>query len=618
MWRSIALVVLGCAGQAWAREYHVAVTGNDANSGTADSPLKTIQRAADMAQPGDAVVIHGGIYRERVNPPRGGDSDERRIVYQAAPGERVEIRGSEPVTGWRRVTGDVWCVTLPPSFFGSFNPFAEPLRGDWFNARGRVHTRGAVYLDGEWLEPADSLEQLWPTNPAPTHTSSPSSPKIGRWYAKVAESGTTVWAEFPGVDPNQRLVEVNVRPVVFYPDRPGRNFITVRGLILRHAATQWAPPTAEQIGVIGTHWSKGWIIESNVVSHSICVGISLGKYGDEFDNTSADTAEGYVKTIERALAHSIPWTREHIGHHIVRGNHISHCEQAGIVGSLGGAFSRIEGNVIHDIHVRRRFGGAEQAGIKLHGAIDCVLARNHIFRCNRGIWLDWMAQGARVTANLLHDNDEKEDLFLEVNHGPFLVDHNLLLSRRNLRDWSQGGAFAHNLFTGHLEARPELKRATPWHEPHSTKIGGLSVIEGGDHRFFNNLFLGGTGLAVYDTAARPVRMAGNVFAGGARPSVHETSPVVQAAPAEWQLTETNGTWWIQVVFDPAWRTAARRPLVTTDLLGMAAVPQARFENPDGTPLELVADYLGIPRNRDNPAPGPFESWPSSPTTFRVW
>ncbi len=55
-----------------------------------------------------------------------------------------------------------------------------------------------------------------------------------------------------------------MRRTVFYPDQPGRNYITVRGFTLRHAATPWAPPTAEQIGLIGTHWSKGWIIENNV------------------------------------------------------------------------------------------------------------------------------------------------------------------------------------------------------------------------------------------------------------------------------------------------------------------------------------------------------------------
>ena len=44
------------------------------------------------------------------------------------------------------------------------------------------------------------------------------------------------------------------------------------------------------------------------------------------------------------------------------------------------------------------------AGIKIHAAIDTEISRNHIYRTCRGIWLDWMAQGTRVTGNLLHDN----------------------------------------------------------------------------------------------------------------------------------------------------------------------------------------------------------------------
>jgi len=42
----------------------------------------------------------------------------------------------------------------------------------------------------------------------------------------------------------------------------------------------WAPPTAQQIGLIGTHWSKGWIIENNTIRYSVCTGVTLGKYGD--------------------------------------------------------------------------------------------------------------------------------------------------------------------------------------------------------------------------------------------------------------------------------------------------------------------------------------------------
>jgi hypothetical protein len=67
-----------------------------------------------------------------------------------------------------------------------------------------------------------------------------------------------------------------------------------------------------------------------------------------------------------------------------------------------------------------------------------------------------MAQGTRVTGNLLHDNGPAEDLFMEVDHGPFVVDNNIFLSGTSLLDMSEGGAFAHNLFAGHIRPAPEL------------------------------------------------------------------------------------------------------------------------------------------------------------------
>ena len=243
------------------------------------------------------------------------------------------------------------------------------------------------------------------------------------WYAKVDADHTTLWGQFKGVDPNEQLVEINVRRAVFYPSQTNRDYLTVRGFTLCQAATQWAPPTSEQIAIIGTNWSKGWIIENNTISHSVCSGIAFGKHGDQFDNTSADTAEGYVKTIERAVARG--WNKATIGGHMVRNNHISFCEQTGIVGSMGCSFSTVTGNTIHDIHLRQLFTGAEMAGIKFHGAIDVEIRGNHIYRTCLGTWLDWM--GRRVTGNLYHDN-QSFDLFVEVDHGPFLVDNNLLLS----------------------------------------------------------------------------------------------------------------------------------------------------------------------------------------------
>jgi alpha-N-arabinofuranosidase len=601
-----------------AAEFHVSVHGNDGNRGTKSAPLRTIQRAADLAQPGDTITVHAGVYRERINPPRGGASNGKRITYQAARGEQVEIKGSEIVTGWVKIQDDLWQTTLPNSFFGNFNPFNDLIRGDWFAPRDRAHHTGAVYLNGHWLTEAAKLEGVFkPVGDNPL------------WFAEVDATNTTIWAQFKGVNPNEQLVEVSVRQTVFYPDQPGRNFITVRGFTMRHAATPWAPPTAEQIGLIGTHWSKGWIIENNVISHSVCSGIALGKHGDEFDNTSG-SAKGYMKTIERAHAHPIPWTRENIGHHIVRNNTISHCEQTGIVGSMGCAFSTITGNVIHDIHVRRLFSGAEMAGIKFHGAIDAVIRGNHIHRAFIGLWLDWMAQGARVSQNLFHDNSYA-DLLLEVNHGPCVVDNNLFLSSASLLDESQGGAFAHNLYAGKIISVPEPKRETPYHPAHSTTVAGLATTQGGDNRFFNNILLGNGnpvaakdpgwdgsfGLWVYDFRALPMQTGGNVYYHGARPYGQETDVVVSANDPKLSLVQQGDRFVMQFTPGNELKQASTVP-ITSARLGRAKIPDLPYTNADGSLVKIDTDYFGKKRSRSKPTAGPFEKPGDAPLTLTVW
>ena len=724
-------IALLAGGIVQGREYHVSPRGNDANDGSATRMLATISAAAKRARPADVITVHEGVYRERIDPPRGGASDDQRIVYRAAPGERVVVKGSEVVKGWKKVGNDTWKVTLPDSFFGDLNPYRDRIAGDWFNGRGRVHHTGAVYLDGHWLtETARKSDVLAPAGENPLwYTDDAAAPvggfllnvawirvgdgaripaarysaqrglqkapcseggqcigfiEAGDWakYAKadfgggakkvelrvasdtgggrielradgpkgkllgtgsVAHTGgwqkwstidakieatrgvktlcllfkphgadtddepdsdtTTIWAQFKGVDPNESGVEINVRQSIFYPQEEGRNYITVRGFTLEHAATPWAPPTAEQIGLIGTHWSKGWIIEDNVIRYSTCVGVTLGKHGDEFDNTSQNSAEGYVETIHRGLARG--WSKENIGHHVVRRNLISHCEQAGIVGSLGPVFCEVSNNVIHDIHVRRLFTGAEMAGIKFHAPIDTVIRDNHIYRTNRGIWLDWMTQGTRVTRNLLHDNGPSEDLFVEVNHGPFLVDHNIMLSPVSLLVNSRGGAFAHNLMVGAVRVIHTEGRQTPYHPPHSTEVAGLHANPSGDDRFYNNLLVGGFDLTAYDPAALPVFMGGNVFLAGAKPSEHESDPLVfEDFDPVIKLTEDELGWRLEIEFDPAWAAKRTRSLVTTELLGRAKVPDAPYEHADGSPFRLDTDFFGMKRDSDNPFPGP--------------
>jgi len=455
-----------------ATTYHVSKNGNDKFSGTASRPFFTIQHAAKIARPGDVIMVHAGIYRERIDPVSSG-TDKQRIVYQAAPDERVSIKGSEVVRNWQCISGDLWRVAIHNRIFGDFNPYSDAIRGDWFGHLDWVHHTGAVYINDRWLRETQNLSLLL------------QNPSQQGWSSVVGKDSTVIWARFTGANPNQALTEINVRQTVFYPSRPFINYITVRGFMLSQAATNWAPPTAEQKGLIGTHWSKGWIIEDNEVTYSRCSGISLGKYGDEWDNRSGDSAEGYVATVRRALDNK--WDKAHIGGHLIRSNRIAHCGQAGIVGSLGGAFSTIIGNEIHDIYRQEKFSGAEMGGIKLHGAVDVLIKGNHIYRSDIGIWMDWMAQGTRVSGNLLHENNY--DVFFEVDHGPYVVDNNLMLSERSLMNRSQGGAIVHNIMAGLCIGGEREGRETPYFDKHTTANMKLRFIDGGDSRWINNLYV---------------------------------------------------------------------------------------------------------------------------------
>jgi alpha-N-arabinofuranosidase len=419
------------------------------------------------------------------------------------------------------------------------------------------------------------------------------------------------------------MVEINVRRTVFTPERTGVNYITVRGFDLRNAATAWAPPTAGQIGIISAYWSKGWIIEENEISHSKCCGIALGKYSDEWDNR-AESAEGYIGTLTRASSNG--WNKATVGSHVVRNNHIHHCEQTGVVGSLGCSFSSVTGNVIHDIHVHQLFGGAEMAGIKFHGAIDVIISHNHIYRCGNvsGIWLDWMAQGAQVTGNLMHDNTGVlGDLFFEMQHGPLLVANNILLSQRiSFALNAQGIAFAQNLITGPINNMRSDPRSTPFHPAHSTEVAGLYPApsgDSGDHRFYNNLFVAPCNLHALDASVLPCFAAGNVFTRGSQPSKFDRDRLLKPDfDADVTLSEKPDGWYLALKEAKSWSSEVKRKLVTTDFLAKAKVPNCRYENADGSSLRVNTDYFGNKRDEHNPFPGPFEINVDGMQKFKVW
>lgn len=655
-------------------DIHVAPAGSEGADGSAARPFRTIGRAAEAAQPGDTVVVHAGEYREWVKPPRGGRSDRRRITYSAAPGEHVVIKGSEPVTGWERVLGSVWKAAVPNTLFGDFNPFAEEIAGDWMvrpepGDREPPKHLGDVYLDGRSFYEAASLEEVEQgarrteqVDDRTGVTEAIRDPDQTRrvWYAEVGEAETTVWANFQDADPHQHLVEINVRRSVFYPVRHHLDYITVRGFELAQAACPWTPPTADQPGLIGPNWAKGWIIEDNTIHDAKCSGISLGKEASTGDNFAAQRGDkpGYQYQLEAVFsARRIGWDEEHVGSHVVRRNTIFDCGQNGIVGHLGCVFSTIEDNHIHDIAVKREFYGHEIAGVKLHAAIDVRIEHNRIHDCTLGIWLDWQTQGTRVTRNLLYGNTR--DLYVEVSHGPYLVDHNVFASRVSLEVWSQGGAYVNNLVGGSVSVQAIIERPTPYHVPHSTQVAGYAAILSGDDRYFGNLFLGGDitraygpegrpegagyGTAAFDghpdtmaeylvlvndptksdheryrDVKQPVYLRDNVYGPGAAAYEREAGAIRLTGRTGASVVDEGEAVYLEVALPEGFDGSRRSPVGGRDLPPVRFV-DAEFEERDGTPARIDTDLVGTRKSaRDRYPAGPLASLSAGTARVRVW
>ena len=233
------------------------------------------------------MLVAPGVYREYVDPIFAGEPDAR-ITYKSTEPLAAVITGAERITSWKHYQDNVWVCRVPNSTFGAYNPYTTFVYGDWYFAKADKHT-GCVYLNDRALYETSSLEDCikgevyecswvpeeWVRDVMETCLKNPihnylfltKNPK--RYTEQDSKTDETIiYANFQGKDPNAENVEINVRRECFMPSKTGVGYITVSGFTVTKAATTWAPPAAYQDGMIGPHWSKGWIIEDCDISNT--------------------------------------------------------------------------------------------------------------------------------------------------------------------------------------------------------------------------------------------------------------------------------------------------------------------------------------------------------------
>ena len=199
---------------------HPALPGaSDTNLATETLPLKTLARAAELAEPGDTVQIHTGVYRESVTFKRSG-TRERPIRFEAAPLANVVVTGADRVGGWRKeeaASGErVYSAPWPRRFITWSSTGTHPS-DDYHRLIGRAEQ---LFINGYPLLQVLAREKL----------------SRGTFYADLKEQRLFAQAanNAPLTGDSER-VEASVRGTLW---DVRADFVHTRGVTFRYGATQ--------------------------------------------------------------------------------------------------------------------------------------------------------------------------------------------------------------------------------------------------------------------------------------------------------------------------------------------------------------------------------------------
>src|SRR5665648_567047 len=442
--------------------YVISDRGRDNNNGTSEtSAFKIIQKAADVAQPGDTILVYSGIYRERVKPPRGGTGENARITYMAKPGNHVTITALDPWTPKWSADSNLYYAIPPNEMFSDSNYVdgGNPYKISYMGTKGNCV--GQIVVDGVDFEEQTARSAAYAA--------------AGRWWAD--QKTGTIYINFGGT-PTGRKVEITTRRGVFRPYIKGLGYITVQGFDMAYCGNNAATPAIVnklhpyfQSGLIGTRQGHHWNIIGNKIRKAKGIGLtfSLGTDWDDPDIWDPHGAIGDRIQVEVDYAKSNQGDNEmesgnsqmdskplnEVGFNLIANNVFDSCAMNAIAG-IGSTGNIIYGNRFSNCAWLISGRTAEDAAVKLHMQYGDIIEKNLFenFPGNhRGLWLDNNVVGTVVSRNVfLNHTGRTPTIFFEISSSLdqylSVVDNNIFINCTHgvVSAGADGVAFYNNLF----------------------------------------------------------------------------------------------------------------------------------------------------------------------------
>ena len=460
-------------------------TADDAGPGSKERPFKTINKAAEVLQAGERVVIAEGVYREVVRPQKGGTGADKMISYEAAEGAKVVIRGSEIVKdGWTQSgagfgggggvaagpvaaagggatagagvagggragggrgaagggggrgagrggrggaaqTARAWDVELPGSWFGGYNPFGMM---NMPSQRWQYMNRMSLNVHNVMVPYTRVRGMLFVD---------------GKPLDQVRSASELFTKDPTWADP-RRGQPYSAELFGEMGGGEGKYFVDQTGLALRVRMPKDESPEGHLVEAT----TKAQIfLPARGLGYIRVKGITFEHAGNNFpfpQTGMVSTNGGHHWLIE---GNTFQWANSiclQVGGgggggaaggttaHIVRGNIIRNCGIGGLAG-MGTRDLIVEDNLIEWVGWQDAEHMSESAGIKFHNARNLLL-RNNVIRHMRnasGIWLDVGNINCRLTRNVFTDIlTAHAAIWIEATHEQDLVDDNLIVNVR--------------------------------------------------------------------------------------------------------------------------------------------------------------------------------------------
>lgn len=352
-------------------------TASDKNPGTEQLPLKTLSRAAEMAQAsndkriGVHVYIKPGIYREQVSLKQSGNDTGAPIIFEGTAKGEVVLAGSDVWSNWQKIGDNLYQHAWP------YRWGLAPYPAGWQSEQlaDIVRRREMIFVNGHPLVQALAYSDLTD-------------------YSFYADEGNqTIYVRTgPGLPLDDRAtVEVAIRPRILIIE--GKQNVVLRDLVFRHgnAAVQDA---AVQISDSTNVLIEGCrFVWNNWVGLGFSGVTNLTMYNNAGDWNGGEGFDGY-----------------NLLNLYMDGNSTS--------------FNNWRG-------ARGNFYGWSVTGAKVTG-VHTGSIRNHVSVGNRarGLWIDFDNTNITISGATLAWNFN-DGIFIEANAGPVLISGSTISGNRN-------------------------------------------------------------------------------------------------------------------------------------------------------------------------------------------